>query len=205
MARKTKEDAEKTRQNILDGAFDLFSIKGFTRTTLHEIAAVAGVTRGAIYWHFRDKVDLFMALWKEIHASAGVRSEDLRLDRVESLEDCKHEIMKYLEHFEINDRYAVFWDIVRHRTEYTEELEPVMERQRAEQKEILDRMTLMFARLKSHGRLRADVEPAHAALSIAAIVTGIIEIWLRDREAFPLSQTVFHMIDHVLRGMGTDD
>ncbi len=203
MARKTKEDAEKTRQNILGAAFELFSSRGYTRTTLSEIASLAGVTRGAVYWHFRDKVDLFMALWKEIHASAGVQPEDLRLDLVESLEDCKQEIMKYLEHFEINDRYAVFWDIVRHRTEYTEELEPVMERQRTEQKDILNRMTLMFARLKSRGRLRADVDPAHAALSIAAFVTGIIEIWIRDREAFPLSQTVFHMIDHLLRGMGT--
>ncbi|RME96025.1 MAG: TetR family transcriptional regulator, partial [Alphaproteobacteria bacterium] len=58
MARKTREEAEKTRQHILDAAFTLFARQGFSRTTLQQIAAAAGVTRGAVYWHFKDKVDL---------------------------------------------------------------------------------------------------------------------------------------------------
>lgn len=201
MARKTKEDSERTRQNILDAAFDLFAQKGFTRTTLNEVAAVAGVTRGGIYWHFKDKVDLFMALWKDIHASAGMRPEDLLLDHVDSLRDCKSEIMKFLEHFENNDRYAVFWDIVRHRTEYTEELEPVLQQQRMEQREVLERTTAMFARLRVRGRVRSDVDPAHAALNIVAFVIGLIEIWMADRNAFSLSGTVPHLIDNILQGM----
>ncbi len=200
MARKTKKDADKTRQNILDAAFDLFAGKGYTRTTLNEIASVAGVTRGAVYWHFKDKVDLFMALWKEIHASAGVQPEDLRLDHVESIEDCKHEIMKYMEHFEKNDRYAVFWDIVRHRTEYSEELEPVLENQRNEQREVLERMTAMFARLQRLNRMRSDVNPFHAALSVMASVIGLIEVWMADRTAFSIAETVPHCIDNLLMG-----
>lgn len=204
MARKTKKDAEKTRQSILDAAFDLFATKGYTRTTLNEIASVAGVTRGAVYWHFRDKVDLFMALWKEIHASAGVQPEDLRIDQVESLDDCKHEIMKYIEHFEQNDRYAVFWDIVRHRTEYSEELEPVLENQRNEQRKVLGRMTVMFARLQNHGRMRSDVNPFHAALGVVASVIGLIEVWMADRSAFSIGETVLHCIDNLFKGLTTD-
>src|SRR5262245_1499326 len=62
MARRTKEDAAATREQLLDAAERVFRENGVTRTTLAEIAQAAGVTRGAVYWHFRDKADLFEAM-----------------------------------------------------------------------------------------------------------------------------------------------
>src|SRR3569832_1351681 len=62
MARRTKQDALATRDSILDAAELLFEQQGVSRTTLQHIAAEAGVTRGAIYWHFHDKSDLFKAM-----------------------------------------------------------------------------------------------------------------------------------------------
>lgn len=59
MARKTKQQAEETRQEILDAAIKTFSERGVSATSLADIAKAAGVTRGAIYWHFKNKVDLF--------------------------------------------------------------------------------------------------------------------------------------------------
>ncbi|WP_205729102.1 TetR family transcriptional regulator [Ferrimonas sediminicola] len=64
MARKTKAEAEKTRQLLLDSAMRLFSEKGVVKTTLAQIAADAQMTRGAIYWHFEDKADLLHALFE---------------------------------------------------------------------------------------------------------------------------------------------
>ncbi|WP_051216427.1 TetR family transcriptional regulator [Ferrimonas futtsuensis] len=64
MARKTKAEAEKTRQQLLDSAMKLFSEKGVAKTTLAQIAADAEMTRGAIYWHFEDKADLLHALFE---------------------------------------------------------------------------------------------------------------------------------------------
>lgn len=64
MARKSKEEAEQTRRLILDTAMKVFSEKGLAKTTLANIATTAGLTRGAIYWHFKDKADLLDALWK---------------------------------------------------------------------------------------------------------------------------------------------
>jgi TetR/AcrR family transcriptional regulator, acrAB operon repressor len=66
MARKTKEEALKTREAILDAAVQVFSVKGVSRTTLANIAKEAGVTRGAIYWHFKNKEDLLSALWEQL-------------------------------------------------------------------------------------------------------------------------------------------
>ena len=65
MARKCKEDAEKTRQAVLESALDVFSEKGFAKATFDEIAARAGFTKGAVYWYFRNKADLVAALIEE--------------------------------------------------------------------------------------------------------------------------------------------
>jgi TetR/AcrR family acrAB operon transcriptional repressor len=62
MARKTKAEAAQTRDRIVVCAREVFSRHGVTNTSLEEIAKEAGVTRGAVYWHFRDKADLFMAV-----------------------------------------------------------------------------------------------------------------------------------------------
>ncbi len=66
MARKTKLEALKTRESILDAAIQVFSVRGVSRTTLANIAKEAGVTRGAIYWHFKNKEDLLSALWEQL-------------------------------------------------------------------------------------------------------------------------------------------
>lgn len=66
MARKTKEEAQKTRETILDAAVRVFSVQGVSRATLADIAKEAGVTRGAIYWHFKNKEDLLSALWEQL-------------------------------------------------------------------------------------------------------------------------------------------
>lgn len=62
MVRKCKDDAEKTRQAILESALDVFSEKGYAKATFDEIAARAGFTKGAVYWYFRNKADLLSAL-----------------------------------------------------------------------------------------------------------------------------------------------
>src|SRR5882757_7288734 len=66
MARRTKAEAEETRQKILDAAERLFFIDGVSRTSLEHIATAAGVTRGAIYWHFKNKLELFEALHERV-------------------------------------------------------------------------------------------------------------------------------------------
>ena len=66
MVRKTKEEAQETRNLILDTAEAVFSEKGVSRTTLNDIAKAADLTRGAIYWHFKNKADLFDAMLQRV-------------------------------------------------------------------------------------------------------------------------------------------
>src|SRR4029077_18964463 len=66
MARRTKEEALETRSRILDAAERVFYDKGVANASLEEIAAAAEVTRGAIYWHFKDKAELFDAMMQRV-------------------------------------------------------------------------------------------------------------------------------------------
>lgn len=65
MARKTKEESLQTRATLMETALGLFCEKGLTNTSLTDVACAAGVTRGAIYWHFKNKAELFIAVWEE--------------------------------------------------------------------------------------------------------------------------------------------
>ena len=62
--RRCKTDAEQTRTAILDAAEHMFCEQGIAASTLEKISRRAGVTRGAVYWHFKDKIDLLRALHK---------------------------------------------------------------------------------------------------------------------------------------------
>lgn len=65
MVRRTKEEAEQTRLEIIKASLDLFSEKGYSKTTFDEIAKRINKTKGAVYWHFRNKPDLLIAIIKD--------------------------------------------------------------------------------------------------------------------------------------------
>jgi TetR/AcrR family transcriptional regulator, acrAB operon repressor len=71
--KRSKEDAEQTRQAILAAALGVFNEKGYERATLDDIAKRAGATRGAVYHHFDNKVDVYKTLLLE----SGRKSVDL--------------------------------------------------------------------------------------------------------------------------------
>ncbi len=62
MARKTKEEAEKTRLKILEASLDVFYEQGYSGATFVKIAKRIDLTTGAVYWHFKTKIDLFLGL-----------------------------------------------------------------------------------------------------------------------------------------------
>ena len=66
MARSTKEEALETRSRILDAAEEVFFTRGLAQSSLADVAVAADVTRGAIYWHFKNKSDLFEAMCERV-------------------------------------------------------------------------------------------------------------------------------------------
>lgn len=201
MPRKTKEEAEKTRQKILDAALDVFYSKGYVRTTLNDIAEKAGYTRGAVYWHFKDKIELFISLSDEVEKSVGTGLNELINTPAESIEDIREVILEYMNLFEDNDRYRVLYELVNYKTEWSEELEPVLAKDRWELHYVIKAMKKDFKRLKRRRLVRTDLDPGRAALSIWAFVEGLIGIWVFDRKLFSIKKDAPALIDDFLKSM----
>src|SRR4051794_2156134 len=58
--------ADVTRRSLITSARALFGEKGYAATSVDEVVRHAGVTKGALYHHFRDKDDLFRAVVEEV-------------------------------------------------------------------------------------------------------------------------------------------
>jgi AcrR family transcriptional regulator len=201
MARKTKEEAERTRQNILDAALAVFNRKGFVRSTLSDIAKEAGITRGAIYWHFKDKANLFQALSDDIGSAPGVRIEDTPRESFLSLDEVRDFALGYLLRFETDDRFRSFYEVVNYKTEYHEELEPVLAEERTKTRRVKQYLTTIFKTLQEQGLMRKDLDPGHAAISACAFVWGLIQVWMLDKTLFSMKDAAPALIDHFFKNM----
>lgn len=54
--------AQDSRDEILRAAIDLFATRGFHETSMSEVARAAGVSKALIFWHFKSKEELFVAV-----------------------------------------------------------------------------------------------------------------------------------------------
>lgn len=85
MARKTKEDAQKTRDTILDAAERVFFKQGIAQTTMADIANDAKVSRGAVYGHYPNKIDVCKAMSERMLAHTAMHFTPGSDDALEAL------------------------------------------------------------------------------------------------------------------------
>lgn len=77
MARKTREDTELTRKRILDAGLKIFADVGYASARIEDIAKEAGVTRGGVYWHFANKLELFKAIFEHYQSALDIRLAEI--------------------------------------------------------------------------------------------------------------------------------
>lgn len=199
--RRTKEDAHKTRAAILEAAECLFLEKGVAHTSLEHIAKQAGVTRGAVYWHFKNKADLFHAMLNQVRLPAEQVAELIQKcgpdNPVAALRDLSCSILAGLA---ANERKKCIFTILLRRCEFTDELREAEQKHEAFINEFLDFCTRLFAAPDIARQLHPDITPRMGAVTFHAMLIGILHEWLRDPACLDATHARPYM-DCLLRGL----
>jgi len=202
VARRTKDEAVETRNQILDAAERVFSDRGVSRTSLADIAEAASVTRGAIYWHFKDKADLFC----EMVARVTMPMEDApcqinpALD-ADPLGSVRTMLVGILQRTAGDAQGRRVFHIVFNKCEYVDEMQTVWQRFREMQAGCLERLEGGLIAGIACGQLRAGLDAHRTAIGLHALLNGLIRKWVMDPEAIPEDNDVGGVIDVFLDGI----
>lgn len=186
MPRRTKEDALKTRQLLIESAIQQFALRGVTSTTLADIADAAGVTRGAVYWHFASKAELFNEMWQQQLPLRDLLQHEFNLkDDQDPLSTLREKFIIGLQYIANNPRQRALMQILYQKCEFSSDMMP--------EAEIRKRIGFSYPIIRSILQLciRNGLLPAETNVEISLIVlhsafTGIIKNWLVEPGQFDL-------------------
>jgi TetR/AcrR family acrAB operon transcriptional repressor len=178
--------------------------QGVSRTTLQHIATAAGVTRGAIYWHFDDKGALFNAMMER--AILPLEAEMQVLDQVESedpLVDLRNHMLAVLGRT-VNDPGArrVF-EIANLKVEFVGEMDAVRQRRKDNMANWMTRAERRIGLAADKGLISRQADPSRVALALWIMIDGLIRNWMFDRQDFDLLALGKCVIDPYLDGLRT--
>jgi TetR/AcrR family transcriptional regulator, acrAB operon repressor len=202
MARKTKQAAQATRTLILDTAERVFEQHGVSGSSLHEIANAAGLTRGAIYWHFHDKADLFDAMMararlplEEIGGVHGFKGADITLSQL------RDGLVALLRRVVADPQMKRVFGIATHKVEYAGETSALRERHLSARNECLADLERTLRRAQRRGELVRRMPVRSAALGLHALLDGLMQNWMLDPAAFDLVKVGAPVIDAYLSSL----
>jgi len=204
MARRSKDEAEETRENIIDAAVRLFLRDGVSKTTLEKIACEAGYTRGAVYHHFENKATLLY----ELHRLVKPPAEQLFFqvcssggaDPLSAMRDGFEEtISKMLADKRKGDIHAIFL----HNCEFVDQMNPIVESECHFQSEIKTLITAYMIKAQEMGQMRTDIPAGDAAAALHCFGYGLISLMFRNRltgREYPM-ESIHSAMDIFFKGL----
>ncbi len=202
MARRTKEDALVTRNLLLDAAERVFQRRGVSRTSLQEIAQEAGLTRGAIYWHFDNKADVFDAMMQRVTLPLTTQFNDQpEAQTADPLQHLRRHVASAFHQTVHDQQVQRVFEIASHKVEYVDELQALRERHIAERGECMDDLDRLLALAVERDQLPAGTPVRLAAIGLHALIDGLMHNWLLNPASFDLEAVGAQALDAHLAGL----
>lgn len=199
MVGKTRAEAEATRERLLDAAEDAFLEQGVSRTSLEAIARSAGLSRGAIYWHFRDKAALFEAMLDRVRPPLGDLIDGLSRDSDGDPVETLRRLCRFaVDQITSQPRHQRVYTILFHRCERVGDINPAVARQDELIDELLALLEQQFRRARALGRMDPAMPPRIAAEALHAYLAGLYSQYLRDPRECDLDNYAAHFIEAFL-------
>jgi TetR/AcrR family acrAB operon transcriptional repressor len=203
MPRRTKEDALATRHQLLDAAERVFAKKGVSRTSLQDIAQAAGATRGAVYWHFKNKADLFNAMMERITLPMEAALHHMEPDtQRDPLEDLRGPLLDVMRQIASDERTRRVFEVATLMVEYVDELQAVRARHLQSHVDTVEHMRRSLLKAAKRRGQPLPVTAIVAAQGLHALAVGLINAWLLAQHSFELVQVARAAIDAYLAGLG---
>lgn len=153
MARKTLEESARTRRNIVDAAALAFARAGVANVTLEHIAQSAGVTRGAIYWHFKGKDELLQSILDE-QALPLERVFPMQRELATNWQHLCDGLIETIGGGAATGLYEILW----HTSELTDDNGPISQRLQQARARFSERLQALLDAAVVSGELAADLD-----------------------------------------------
>ena len=199
--RRTKEEAAVTRATVLKAALSVFSAKGYAATTLDDVATAAKVTRGAIYWHFKSKADLYNTLVEEMSARGASIVQQAVAEGGTLIDILRRVFISQCALIEEDKEARAVMELALFKTGVDPDLQ-------AGRKKQLDSGNALIAGIAdamkmgvSQGILRDDIDPADMARAFVAFENGAIQQWLASPKSFSLKKSAESFAEILIKGL----
>ena len=195
MARKTKEEANETRDSILQAAVEVFYSQGVAKGSLEEIAEAAGVTRGAVYWHFKNKMDIFSALYERMHVSV-MEGLICRLDKdtEDPLQDLIDFSVEFLKSIGSDGPYQKVFSLFSLKCDYSGEMAEFLQDQIQKKEYCISEMKKSFDLAKVKNLLASNIDTHFLAISFFCYISGISIESLRNPAMIDLDKNAAALV-----------
>ena len=196
MARRTKEEALETRSKILEAAEQAFYERGVARTTLADIATLAGVTRGAIYWHFSNKADLVQAMLDSLHEPLDEMAKASENQNEIDPLGCMRQLLIHLfRQVAIDPKTRRINEILFHKCEFTDEMCDFRLQRQVAMVDCNSRIERTLSNAIHRQQLPATLDVRRAAICLHAYIDGILGQWLLVPDSFELFKNAESWVD----------
>ncbi|MFT7433069.1 MAG: TetR/AcrR family transcriptional repressor of mexAB-oprM operon [Alphaproteobacteria bacterium] len=202
MVRKTKEDAQKTKENILKAAAEVFFQNGVANTSLEQIAHEAGATRGAIYWHFKNKVEIFEALQQTLDTPlTDTILSDLEKNHPNPLQQLENLCVLLLTDIHTNEYKRKLLSIFFTKCDYSGEMEPLLHKQCKQKQKSLMLFEKYISSAKEKGQITGDIDPHQISVALKCYLSGIVTEYLKSPEFIDLENNAEGLVHQFFMGI----
>jgi len=199
--RRTKEEAEATRAKLLKTALSVFSAKGYAAATLDDVAKAAKVTRGAIYWHFKSKADLYNTLIQELSARGTTVVQQALAEGGTLIEILRRIFVRQCALIEDDKEARAVMELALFKTGLDPELQAGRKKQIDEGNALITGIAGAMQAGVMQGLLRNDMDPADMARAFIAFENGAIQQWLASPKSFSLKTSAESFADILIAGL----
>ncbi|AOF89072.1 TetR family transcriptional regulator [Sinorhizobium sp. RAC02] len=185
--RRTKAEAKETRQQILLAAEKVFYEKGVAHASMEDVARAAGVTRGAIYWHFANRADLVLELYNSLPMpQEELIARELEAENADVFGVLERVGREWLEMLATDEHRQRILSILL-RCDNTGEFAVISERQNDIDDEHMQALEAAFLKAQGQGKLGGAWTPRSAASTLRWVIKGLCSEWLLFGRRFDIA------------------